>query len=465
MGKRDDHGHDIMTKHYTNARNSHWQDVARPVDWVFVSVALLLTAVGLVMAYSTTFFWSHVSEGSPLVIFGRQVLFAGLGLLAFALSSRLDYGLYRRLAIPIMAGCLLVLIGVILFGDDVFGARRTLLNGSVQPSELVKLGVIIYAAAWLASRRDQVRSVSNGLLPFGVIIGSVCFLIVIQPDLSTAVVITIAAAVMFFLAGASWQQLGLVALTAAAAFGMLIATLPYATARLNEFLKVWQTPDEMNYHIRQSLITLGSGGLFGNGIGASGQKFGYLPTPHTDSVLAVLGEELGLIGLIFVLALFALFVWRGLRIAQQADTAFGALIAIGVVTWVIAQLLLNLLATLAIIPFTGVPVPFLSVGGSSLFALLLASGVVVSIGRGSHLPNLEPTSIEYTETAKAKVKGGKPVRAHSAFRRRNSRTRFARAYRVESAHSASAFFRRVQPFKPERGHSSTVRRRSRWYGT
>jgi len=454
-----------MTKRYITIHGNHRQDAAQPIDWVLVSVVLLLTVLGLVMAYSTTFFWSHVSEGNPLVIFGRQVLFAGLGLLAFTLSSRLDYGLYRRLAVPIMAGCLIMLVGVILFGDDVFGARRTLLNGSVQPSELAKLGVIIYAAAWLASRRDQVRSISNGLLPFGVIIGSVCFLIVIQPDLSTAVVITIVAAVMFFLAGASWQQLALVALIAAAAFGTLIVTLPHATARLNEFLKVWQTPDDINYHIRQSLITLGSGGLFGNGIGAGGQKFGYLPTPHTDSVLAVLGEELGLIGLLFVLALFALFVWRGLRIAQQADTAFGAFIAVGIVTWVIAQLLLNLLATLAIIPFTGMPVPFLSVGGSSLFALLLASGVVVSIGRGSHMPYLERAPVEYSESAQIKVKGGKPIHAHPALRRRNSWTRFACAYRVESAHGAGAFFKRVHPLKFGRGHSGIVRGRGRWHGT
>lgn len=266
-----------------SARRAAWRGhQERLTDWVLVMAVLLLTALGLVMAYSTTFFWSQVSEGSPLAIFGRHVSSAGLGLLAFAVFCRLDYGLFRRLAVVIMLGCLIALVGVILFGDEVFGARRTLFNGSVQPSELVKLGVIIYAAAWLASRRDQVRSILNGLLPFGVIIGSVCFLIVIQPDLSTAAVITITALAMFFMAGASWQQLGLVVLIAAGAFALLVVALPYATTRLNEFLKIWQTPAEMSYHIRQSLITLGSGGLFGNGIGASGQKFGYLP-PHTPT--------------------------------------------------------------------------------------------------------------------------------------------------------------------------------------
>jgi len=442
------------------AKRATTRSIQRPADRVLIGTVLLLTVIGLVMAYSTTFFWSQVSEGNPLAIFGRQVLFATLGLFAFTLSCRLDYGLYRRFAVPIMFACLITLIGVILFGDDVFGARRTLLNGSVQPSELVKLGVIIYAAAWLASRRDQVRSITNGLLPFGVIIGGVCFLIVIQPDLSTTAMIAITALAMFFVAGASWRQLGLVALIAAAAFAVLIVMLPYATNRLNEFLRVWQTPEDMNYHIRQSLITLGSGGLFGNGIGASGQKFGYLPTPHTDSVLAVLGDELGLVGLLFVLVLFTLFAWRGLYIAQQAETAFGAFIAIGVVTWVIAQLLLNLLATLAVIPFTGVPVPFLSVGGSSLFALLIASGILVSIGRGSRLPHPEGASAEHAETSTTAVKGGKPVRAHPALRRRNSRPRFARAYRLESAYD------KVKPasWKPGRSRSGPVHRRGRWYG-
>lgn len=408
----------------------------RGADWIFISAVLLLTALGLVMAYSTTFFWSQVKEGSPLTIFSKQLLYAGIGLVGFAFFSRLDYGIFRRFAVWIMAGCLVMLVGVILFGDDVFGARRTLLNGSVQPSELVKLGVIIYAAAWLASRRDQVQSVSNGLIPFGVIVGVVSFLIVVQPDLSTTAVIVIVAMAMFFMAGASWKQLGLVVLIAVSAFLVLITIVPHATIRVNEFIKVWRAPNEMDYHIRQTLITLGGGGLFGNGIGASGQKFGYLPTPHTDSVMAVLGDEMGLLGLVMTLALFVIFAWRGLRIAQHADTAFGSFIAIGVVIWVIGQMLLNVMAIMAMIPFTGVPVPFLSVGGSSLVSLLIACGVVISVARGSRMLR-EDGANAGLPVAAGQAKGGRAVRASSTIRRGHGRARFARAHRAQGAGSAA----------------------------
>ncbi|MDW8351522.1 MAG: FtsW/RodA/SpoVE family cell cycle protein [Anaerolineae bacterium] len=404
------------------------------VDWIFVGAVLLLTALGLVMAYSTTFFWSQVQEGSPLTIFSKQLLYAVIGLVGFALFGWLDYGILRRFAVWIMAACLAALIAVILFGDDVFGARRTLLNGSLQPSEMAKLGLIIYAAAWLASRRDQVRSLSNGLIPFGLIVGVVSFLVVIQPDLSTTAVIVIVAMVMFFMAGASWQQLGLVTLIAVAAFLLLIAVVPHATIRVNEFIKVWRSPSEMDYHIRQTLITLGGGGLFGNGIGAGGQKFGYLPTPHTDSVIAVLGDEMGLLGLVMTLALFVIFAWRGLRIAQDADTAFGSFIAIGVVIWVIGQMLLNMMAILAMIPFTGVPVPFLSVGGSSLVSLLAACGVVISVGRGSQM--LWEGEKAQLPAAADQAKGGRAARASFTIRRRHGRARFARAHRAQGARSA-----------------------------
>lgn len=449
----------------------------RGADWVFIGAVLLLTALGLVMAYSTTFFWSQVKEGNPLTIFSRQLLYAGVGLVGLVFFSWLDYGILRRFAVWIMAGCLAALIAVLLFGDDVFGARRTLLNGSVQPSELVKLGVIIYAAAWLASRRDQVRSLSNGLMPFGVIVGAVSFLIVVQPDLSTTAVIVIVAMAMFFMAGASWQQLGLVMLIAVSAFLVLVTVVPHAAVRVNEFIKVWRAPSEMDYHIRQTLITLGGGGLFGNGIGAGGQKFGYLPTPHTDSVMAVLGDEMGLLGLTITLGLFVIFAWRGLRIAQTADTAFGSFIVIGVVIWVIGQMLLNVMAIMAIIPFTGVPVPFLSFGGSSLVSLLIACGVVTSVARGSRM--LKGREIEAgLSVAASHAKGGRAVRASSTIRRGHSRTRFARAHRAQSAGSAAEaesadvliIGRDVRIGGALRGRNGrrspgAVRWRGKWHGT
>lgn len=405
--------------------------VVPKADSIFAGAVLVLTALGLIMAYSTTFFWSQVQEGNPFTIFGRQVIFAVLGVAAFFFFSRLDYGVWRRYSIWVMAGCLLMLVAVLLFGDVKFGARRTFLNGSIQPSELVKMAVIVYSAAWLASRRDQVGSFMNGMVPFGVIVGIVSALVVIQPDISTTATIVLVAMAMFFMAGASWTQLAFVILVSLVTFLAMFALWPHATDRVNAFVQMLQDPNSLtvDYHIRQSLITLGGGGIFGSGIGAGGQKFGYLPTPHTDSVVAVLGEEMGLVGLLITLALFVVFAWRGLHIAQHSDTPFGSFIAIGVVIWVISQMLMNVLAMLAMIPFTGVPVPFLSVGGSSLVSLLAACGIVVSVSRGSRMMREEGN----TEDSPALVtsKGGQAIRASSTIRGRNSRTRAAGAYRAK----------------------------------
>ncbi len=431
----------IRTLH-ANPTRRRGAKTARSMDTIFSATVLLLTVLGLIMAYSTTFFWSQVKENSPFAIFGRQVAFATLGLLAFVVLSRLDYGIFRRYAIWIMVACLVAVILVLLLGAVRFGAKRTFSEGSIQPSEAMKIAVIIYGAAWLASRRDQVQSIANGLLPFGVIVGVASFFVAIQPDLSTAATIVIIAMVMFFMAGASWTQLLLVSGIAMGAVALLFTVWPHASDRVNEFVQLWRDPSsDIEYHIWQSLVTLGGGGLFGTGIGAGGQKFGYLPTPHTDSVVAVLGEEMGLVGLMLTLALFVLFTWRGLRIANEADTPFGSFIVIGVVVWVISQMLLNVLAMLAMIPFTGVPVPFLSVGGSSLVSLLAACGIVVSISRGSRLMQDEDSDTALSRgnyAGQASNGVGGSFRASASVRGRHGGSRLTRAHRARRASATSS---------------------------
>lgn len=417
-------------------RASRRQRTQRAADWAFIAATLALTALGLIMSYSTTFFWR---EGT--LTFLRQAGLAALGLVAFIVMANTDYALARRYAVRIMLVCLALLVAVLLFGEEYYGARRTLLNNSVQPSEVAKIGLIIYAAAWLSSRREQVRSVMDGLIPFGAIAGSVAFLVIIQPDFSTAAVLISIAGVMFFLAGASLLQIGVVVLVAALAFAGLTSLFPHASQRVQDFLSLLNSSGEVDYHIRQSLITLGEGGLFGKGLGAGGQKFGYLPTPHHDSVVAVLGEEMGLVGLVATLALFVVFAWRGMVIAHHADTAFGAFVAVGVVAWVVGQMLLNLLAVLALIPFTGMPMPFLSQGGSSLVTLLAGAGIVVSVGRGSR------TLIEPKPASDDLVEGGKRVYASAHLRRGNRRSRFARAYRLGRAEQTSASFSFTRPVR------------------
>ncbi len=432
----------FISKPYRKMRGARPE--GRGVDWLFVLVVALLTVLGLVMIYSTTFFWSAAdNQGNPLAIFGRQVMWALLGMLAFIVMARLDYGRLQPMVPYIMLGCLLMLLLVIGIGSTVFGARRTLASGSIQPSEIVKMGVILYAAAWLSSRRDQVQSFMYGLVPFGVIVGVVSFLVVVQPDLSTGAMILIVAGVMFFMAGASLIQVAVVTLVAMGAFVLLFTLFPHASSRIEQFMTTWRSDDVwgMEYHIRQSLLAVSEGGWFGTGIGASNQKFGLLPTPHTDSVFAVLANEMGWVGVTLTLGLFMLLMIRGLRIAHNADSYFGAYIAVGVVTWITAQMLLNVLSMVALIPFSGVPVPFLSLGGSSMVSLLAACGMLISIARGSRILQEEGEgrgALRGVQLATETGNHGRTRTASTHLRGRNSRTRVARAYRTATAHEAQA---------------------------
>ena len=428
------------------------KDARRSVDWLFVAAVLLLVLWGVMMAYSTTFFWSYSAFGDVFTIFLKQLRWVGVGLLAMLITSRVDYGWSRKGVLLLMAGSLIALVAVLAVGDKVFGAKRTLMDGSVQPSEFVKLCVILYAAAWLDSRRDQVQSFATGLIPFGVIVGIVAGLVYAQPDVSTTSVIVAIAAVMFFMAGASAKQILAVVAVGVCAFFLAYKLFGHVNARIEEFLVGFGKDDlgSLQHHVRQSVLAIGEGSWVGVGPGGSNQKFGFLPTPHTDSVFAVLANELGLFGIVATLGLFALLLVRGIRIAHHADTYFGAFICIGVVTWIAVQTLLNMLSSLAMIPFTGVPVPFLSVGGSSLVSLLVACGMLISVSRGSHM--LRDEDDEQRGKQGEQNRGRFAAIAPNALtgagvRRRNSRTRIARAQRaaaVEQDTGAAQFIGRDQ---------------------
>ena len=407
----------------------------RGVDWLFMTAIIVLTLMGVMMAYSTTFYWSYHDFGDVFQIFLKQMQWTGIGLLALIITSRIDYGIYRRMVLPIMVSCLAVLIAILIFGDDKFNARRTFFNGSVQPSEIVKIGVILYAAAWLDSRRNQVKSFATGLAPFGVIVGVVAAFVYLQPDLSTTAVIVVSSCVMFFMAGASGKQIAMVLLIAAGAFFVAYQLFGHVSVRVEGFVANFRAdrPAEMEWHVGQSLLTMGAGGMFGTGPG-TGEKFGWLPTAHTDSVIAVLGNELGWVGVMAMLALFGLLVFRGFRIAHRADTYFGAFIAVGIITWIISQMLMNAFSSLAMIPFMGVPVPFLSVGGSSLVAVLAACGILNSVSRGSRLLQKDPLEENGGSAYRARFANTNATSpARSSVRRRNSRARAAGAHSSQGA--------------------------------
>jgi cell division protein FtsW len=351
-------------------------------DYPLLLVVLGLLAIGLMMVYSATFDWSYQDYGSSFQIASRQFLWAILGLAVMAVISCVPYDVWRRQAVPIMAVTLLSLVLVLIFGDDRFGARRSFLNGSVQPGELVKLTMIIYVAAWLASKGDQVRDVTYGLIPFAVLIGAIAGLIVMQPDMSTAILLVLTAVAMFFFAGADIVQLAIGGLIGGSTLWMLINQMPHARRRIEDYVLTWRDPLHLSYHIQQSLVALGSGGLFGVGLGQGQQKLGYLPAHHTDSIFAVLGEEMGFMGCLAVIGLFVVLAYRGFKIAQGAPDAFAALLACGVTCWLTFQALVNVAVLTGLLPFTGVALPFISFGGSAMLVSMAGVGLLLSISRG-----------------------------------------------------------------------------------
>jgi cell division protein FtsW len=347
---------------------------------VFVVVALLI--VGLMMVYSATFDWSYQEHENSFRIASRQFIWVGIGLVVMVVVAAIPYNQWQQWAVPVMAAPLLLLALVLLIGEDRFGARRSFLDGSVQPGELVKPVMVIYVAAWLASKGDQVRDVTYGLIPFAVLIGVIAGLVVLQPDVSTAVLLVLTALAMFFFAGADVLQLAAGGAIGSVTFLVLINQLPHARQRVDDYLLARSDPTQVGHHIQQALIALGSGGLFGVGLGQGQQKVGYLPAPHTDSIFAVLGEELGFVGCLVVIGLFVLLTLRGFKIATEAPGAFAALVACGVTCWLAFQALVNIAVMTGLIPFTGVALPFISAGGSAMVVSLAGVGLLLSVSRG-----------------------------------------------------------------------------------
>jgi cell division protein FtsW len=354
-------------------------------DYGLVLAVAGLIVIGLMMVYSATFDWSYQEFQDSFRIASRQFLWVGLGVVVMAVLATVPYDRWRQFAVPVMGGTLLLLILVLLVGEDIFGARRSFLNGSVQPGELAKLTMVIYVAAWLSSKGEQIRDLTYGLIPFAVLIGGVAGLIVLQPDVSTATLIVLTALAMFFFAGADIFQLAVGGAVGAVTFFLLVNQLPHARQRVDEYLLVWRDPKLVGHHIQQVLVALGSGGLFGVGLGQGQQKLGYLPAPHTDSIFAVLGEELGLVGCLVVIGLFVLLAYRGFKIALQASDAFSALLACGITCWLAFQALVNVAVMTGLVPFTGVALPFISSGGSAMVVSLAGVGVLLNISRGKQI--------------------------------------------------------------------------------
>ncbi len=353
-------------------------------DPYLVVVVGILLAIGAMMVYSATFDWSYQSFGSETYIFSLHLRNMGIGAALMLVLLVVDYRIWRRFAVWILLGTIGLLVAVLLFGDDTFGARRALIQGSLQPGEAAELVIVLYMAAWLSSRRTKIRSVAYGLIPFAMLVGLVGGLVMLQPDLSTAGIIFLVPGVMFFLAGADSKQL-VVALVLAGVAGLVVLQLgllpSYAGDRWSTYVTGVSDLTQANYHVQQAVIAFLNGGWTGVGLGNGRQKFGFLPAPHTDSIFAIIGEELGVVGAAVVVLLYVALAIRGFQMARRSVDPFGALLAAGLTIWIVSKALLNVAVMTAVVPSTGVPLPFVSYGGSSLVVLLAGTGLLLNVGR------------------------------------------------------------------------------------
>jgi cell division protein FtsW len=358
--------------------------VAGKIDPLLLAVIVILLCIGLVMVYSASSFVAAHSFDDASYFFQKQLLGGFLGLAAMFVTMRIDYRQWRRFSLWGMIIALPLLLIVLAFGTQAYGASRWLQLGpfSFQPSELAKLALALYVADWLARKGNHVSTFWYGLAPFVIMIGLIVALVLLENDMGTAVIIGGLATAMFFTAGANILQLCL-AMGCGGFIFMILAFHGYRYYRLIGFLSPLDKSllTNINLQLYQSLLALGSGGPLGLGLGASRQKAGFLPFPHIDSIFAIIGEELGFFGGALILLLFLLLAFRGFRLARRTQDVYGALLATGITTWLVLQAMLNIGSTTATIPYTGVPLPFISYGGTSLVVSLAAVGVLLNISR------------------------------------------------------------------------------------
>jgi cell division protein FtsW len=358
----------------------------RRPDYLLLASTVALLVLGALMVYSASFVVAHNEFNDDAYFLTRQLLWIGVGIVGLMAAMRVDYRRWRSLSLPIMFICigLLVLVLVPGIGASSYGAVRWLKLGPVQiqPSEIAKLAIILYLADWLARRGPVVAEFMKGLLPFAIIVGIVAALVEVQPDLGTTALIIGVSGCVFFVAGANLMHIGLLAVAAVASGAELIAHLSgYQLERIHAFLDPWSDIQGSGWHTAQGLIALGSGGLFGHGLGNGLQKYYWVPNAHTDAIFAMIGEELGFIGCVVVMGLFAVLAWRGFLIAWRAPDIFGRLFATGLTCMLTLQALVNIAVVTNSLPYTGVTLPLVSFGGSSTVISLIAIGLLLNISR------------------------------------------------------------------------------------
>jgi cell division protein FtsW len=390
---------------------------------ILVLVTLGLTAFGLVMVYSATSAAAALGGSDPSYYLKREAIYALIGIALLMVLYRADYRALRYLAPVLMLSSIGLCLAVLVIGQQVNGARRWLGVGSLsfQPSELAKVSLALWAAAYLA-RRPAPRTLGELFRPLGLTAGIVCALILVEPDLGTVITIGVVLGAILIVSGTPLRVLGAGA-SIAVALGMAAIWLePYRRARFFSFLDPWHDAQGAGYQTVQAIIGLGSGGPFGVGLGHGASKANYLPEAHTDMIFAVIGEELGLLGTTFVIGLFALFAYAGFRVALRCRDPFGKRLAAGLTTLVCGQALINLAAVLGLAPLTGITLPFVSYGGSSLVVSLASVGVLLNIaGHGGRASAQVPDRSRRNSRPRAAVarsrRGARGARRQGDLRR------------------------------------------------
>jgi cell division protein FtsW len=358
------------------------------MDLPLFACVLALAGIGLVMVYSASSIVALDRMEDSAYFLKRQTMWVALGLAAMWLARSTHYQRLRPLAIPLLfaAGLLMILVLVPGVGRIAGGARRWIVAGplSFQPVEVAKLAIVLYLAHFVARRGLGIRQWRRGLLPPLTITAALALLALRQPDMGSALALGATVTMALFLGGARLFHLGLVTVGALPLMAIAVVVADYRWQRILAFLDPWRDPQGSGFHIIQSLLAFGSGGIMGVGLGASRQKFLYLPESHTDFIYAILGEELGLLGTLGLLALFALFTYRGFRIARAAPDRYGAVLAAGITASITVQALINMGVATGVLPVTGIPLPFISSGGSSLAVTMLQVGILLNISQYAH---------------------------------------------------------------------------------
>jgi len=357
-------------------------DNPRGLDIWLLAAVICLLGLGMVLVFSSSAVYAAHKYHSHFFFLKRNLIYGLIGLVALYVGWKVDYGFYQRFAYPLLIGCLLLLVGLLAgLGTRVDGAVRwyRMFGVSFQPSELAKFALAVYLAYSLAKKRDKVRSFSMGFLPHLCVAGLLCLLILKQPDLGTAAVMGVVTLLVLFVAGTKLSYI-VVSLMVCAPIGyQLVVGTPWRLRRFLAFLDPWAYRQDAGYQISESLISIGSGGLFGLGIGDGKQKLFFLPASHTDFIFAIVGEELGFVGLAVVVLLFGVIVTRGIQAALGARDLFGTYLALGITSTIGLQALLHMCVVLGLVPTKGITLPLMSYGGSALVTTLFSLGVLLNI--------------------------------------------------------------------------------------